>query len=104
VVGVDRGGEGFDGRRWLFLPLALFYSLLGTSLDDSQVHSGQNDPRFKGLVLENNGKVMSPDSGQNSPEQKKKRDTIARHDVVWAGKEKAADVLRRPDSLLHISR
>jgi hypothetical protein len=36
VVGVERGGEGFDGRRWLlFLALALFLSQLGTNLGDS---------------------------------------------------------------------
>jgi hypothetical protein len=40
----------------LFLALTLFFSQLGTSLGDSQVHGGQNDPRFKGLVLENKSK------------------------------------------------
>jgi hypothetical protein len=103
VVGVDR--EGFDGRRWLlFLALALFFSQLGTNLGDSQVHGGQNDPRFEGLVFENKGKVISPDGGQNSPDQKKERSIFTGHNVVWTREEEAADVLRRPDSLLHISR
>jgi hypothetical protein len=88
----------------LFLALALFFSQLGTSLGDSQGHSGQNNPRFEGLVLENKDKVVSPNGGQNSPEQKKKRDIVAGYDVVWIGGEHAADVFRYPDSLLHIYR
>jgi hypothetical protein len=88
----------------LFLALALFFSQLGTSLGDSQVHGGQNDPRFEGLVLENKGKMVSPNGGQNSPGQKKKRDIVAGHNVVWTGEEEDADVLRRPDSFLRISR
>jgi hypothetical protein len=56
----------------LFLALALFFSQFGTSLGDSQVHGSQNDPRFEGLVLENKGKVVSPNGGQNSPEQRKR--------------------------------
>jgi hypothetical protein len=39
----------------MFLALALFFSQLGTSVDDSQVHGSQNDPRLEGLVLENKG-------------------------------------------------
>lgn len=103
MVGVDRGG--FDGGRWLlFLALVLFLSQLGTSLGDSHVYGGQNDLKFEGLVLANKGKVVSPNGGQNSPEQKKKWDTVAGHNVVWAGEEEAADVFRRPDSLFHVSR
>jgi hypothetical protein len=53
---------------------------------------------------ENKGKVKSPNGGQNSLDQEKKRDIVAGHDVVWTGEEEAAEVIRRPDSLFHISR
>jgi hypothetical protein len=88
----------------VFLAQALLLSQLGTILGDSKVYGGRNDPRFEGLVLENKGKVVSPNGGQNRPEQKKKRNFVAGHDVVWTREEEAAGVLRRPDSLLYISR
>jgi hypothetical protein len=57
---VSTGRGGFHGRRWLlFLALALVFSNLSTSLGDSQVHGGQNNPRFEGLVFKNKAKWSS---------------------------------------------
>jgi hypothetical protein len=82
----------------------LFLSQLSTRLGESQVHDDQNDPRFEGLVLENKSKVASPETDQNDPEPKKKRDTVSGFHVARNWREKAVDVLFRPASLLHISR
>ena len=86
------------------LALSLLLSQLGSDLVDRQIHCSQDDVGFKGLILLDKSMMVPPDGSQDGTDQEEGWDVVERGDVLGLREKKTADIVRCPDSILHISR